>query len=134
MSLVRSRLDYGNVVLVVLIGLPAYLQRRLQAVRNAAACLVFRLRRYDHVTDALATLHIDCACQNASTLKYSCHGVSSAAWSCSAVPQSAGSCRRHTQPSPTSLVVNTVTHLLRVPPFCLSTVGRRSFPVAASVL
>jgi len=28
----------------------------LQAVFNAAARLVFRLRRYDHVTDALAIL------------------------------------------------------------------------------
>jgi len=39
------------------VGLSAYLQQRLQAVLNAAACLVFRLRRYDHVTDALAILH-----------------------------------------------------------------------------
>jgi len=53
-SLVHSRLDYGNFVLV---GLPAYLQRQLQSILNAAACLVFRLRRYDHVTDALAILH-----------------------------------------------------------------------------
>ena len=29
----------------VFVGLPAYLQRRLQAVLNAAARLVFRLRR-----------------------------------------------------------------------------------------
>ena len=48
-SLVHSRLHYGNFVLVGLI--PAYLKRRLQSVFNAAACLVFRLRRYDHVTD-----------------------------------------------------------------------------------
>jgi len=53
-SLVHSRLDYGNFILV---GLPVYLQRRLQSVLNAAARLVFRLHRYDHVTDALATLH-----------------------------------------------------------------------------
>jgi len=53
-SLVLSRLDYDNFVLV---GLPAYLQRRLQSVLSAAACLVFRLGRYDHVSDALATLH-----------------------------------------------------------------------------
>jgi len=53
-SLVHSRLNYGNIVLV---GLPVYLQRRLQSVLNAAARLVFRLRRYDHVTDSLATLH-----------------------------------------------------------------------------
>jgi len=51
---VHSRLDYGNFVLV---ELPAYLQRRLQSVLNAAARLVFRLSRYDHVSDALATLH-----------------------------------------------------------------------------
>jgi len=54
LSLVHSRHDYGNFVLV---GLPVYLQRRLQSLLNAAARLVFRLRRYDHVTDALATLH-----------------------------------------------------------------------------
>ena len=53
-SLVHSRLDYGNFVLV---GLPAYLQRQLQSILNAAARLVFRLHRYDHVTDALAVLH-----------------------------------------------------------------------------
>ena len=32
-------------------------ERRLQSVLNAAVRLVFRLRRYDHVTDSLATLH-----------------------------------------------------------------------------
>ena len=53
-SLVHSRLDYGNFIFV---GLPAYLQRRLQAVLNAAVRLVFHLRRYDHVTDALAIIH-----------------------------------------------------------------------------
>ena len=53
-SLAHSRLDSGNFVLV---GLVAYLQGHLQSVVNAAARLVFRLRRYDHVTDALATLH-----------------------------------------------------------------------------
>jgi len=53
-SLVHSRFDYGNFVFV---GLSVYLQRRLQAVLKAAARLVFRLRRYDHVSDALAVLH-----------------------------------------------------------------------------
>jgi len=43
-SLIHSRLDYGNFILV---GLPDYLQRHLQSVLNAAAHLVFRLRRYD---------------------------------------------------------------------------------------
>jgi len=53
-SLVHSRLDYGNFVFV---GLPVYFQRRLQAVLKAAVRLVFRLRRYDHVSDALVVLH-----------------------------------------------------------------------------
>ena len=39
------------------VGLPVYRQRRLQSILNAAAWLVFRLRRYDHVSDALAILH-----------------------------------------------------------------------------
>jgi len=42
---------------LVLVGLAAYLQGHLQSVLNAVACLLFRLRSYDHVTNALATLH-----------------------------------------------------------------------------
>jgi hypothetical protein len=53
-SLVLSRLDYGNSVLV---GLPAVLLRRLQSVQNAAARLIFNLRRSEHIADTLATLH-----------------------------------------------------------------------------
>jgi len=53
-TLVLSRLDYGNAVLV---GLPAYLVRRLQSVLNAAARLIYCMRSADHITDALACLH-----------------------------------------------------------------------------
>ena len=49
-----ARLDYGNSTLV---GLPVYLQRLLQSVQNAAARLIYRLRRSDHITDALVSLH-----------------------------------------------------------------------------
>jgi len=52
-ALVLSRLD-GNSKLV---GLPIHLVRRLQLVQNAAAWLICRLRRFDHVTDALVNLH-----------------------------------------------------------------------------
>ena len=52
--LTYSRLDYGNAVLV---GIPAYLVHRLQSVLNAAARLIYHLRPYDHISDALATLH-----------------------------------------------------------------------------
>jgi len=53
-SLVHTRLDCGSFVLV---GLPAYQQRHFESVLNAATRLVYRLRRYDNITDALATLH-----------------------------------------------------------------------------
>ena len=53
-SLVISRLDYGNAVLA---GLPAYQLRRLQSVLNAAARLVFGLRGSDHISSSLASLH-----------------------------------------------------------------------------
>ena len=52
--LVHSRLDYVNGVLV---GTPAHLMRRLQSVLNAAARLIFNLKRSDHITDALVSLH-----------------------------------------------------------------------------
>ena len=51
---VMSKLDYGN---SVLIGLLIHLIRRLQSVQNAAARLVCKLRRFDHITDALIGLH-----------------------------------------------------------------------------
>ena len=41
-ALVVTRLDYGNTALT---GLPVYLSRRLQSVLNAAARLIFGLRR-----------------------------------------------------------------------------------------
>ena len=52
--MVHSRLDYGNGVLV---GIPAHVMRRLQSVLNAAARLIFNLKRSDHITDALVSLH-----------------------------------------------------------------------------
>ena len=55
-ALVHSRLDYGNGVLL-LVGIPAHLMRRLQSVLNAAARLIFNLKRPDHITDALVSLH-----------------------------------------------------------------------------
>jgi len=53
-SLVLTRLDFINGVLA---SLPVYLVRGLQSVLNAAARLTYRLRRSDHITDALVCLH-----------------------------------------------------------------------------
>ena len=52
-ALVMCRLDYGN---SVLIGLSIHLIP-LQSVQNAAARLVCKLQRFDHIKDALIGLH-----------------------------------------------------------------------------
>jgi len=41
----------------VLIGLPTHVVSRLQSVQNVAVRLIFKRRRFDHITDALITLH-----------------------------------------------------------------------------
>ena len=51
---VFSRFDYCN---SLLINLPLIHIQRLQSVQNAAARLIFNLRRCDHITDALISLH-----------------------------------------------------------------------------
>ena len=53
-SLVLSRLDYGNSTLA---GVPAYQHSRLQSVMNAAARLIHRCRKYDRVTPLPRDLH-----------------------------------------------------------------------------
>ena len=53
-SLVLNKLDFGNAVLV---GLPAYLMRRLQSVQNVSTPLIYRLHRSDHISDTLVSLH-----------------------------------------------------------------------------
>jgi len=40
-----------------LVGIPIYLVRQMQSALNAAARLIFNLRRSDHITDALMSLH-----------------------------------------------------------------------------
>jgi len=53
-SLVLSRLDYGNATLA---GLPGYLIDWLQSVLNAAARLVNPMGKFEHVTPLLRDLH-----------------------------------------------------------------------------
>ena len=48
---VLSRLDYCNSLLINRINLPLINIQRLQSVQNAAARLVFNLRRCDHITE-----------------------------------------------------------------------------------
>jgi len=41
----------------VLVGLPGYFERRLQSALNPSPRVIFHLRRSDHITDALFSLH-----------------------------------------------------------------------------
>ena len=53
-SLVLSHLVYGSATLA---GIPKYLLDRLQSILNAAARLVYRARKYNHVSPLLQELH-----------------------------------------------------------------------------
>lgn len=53
-AFITSRLDYCNALLY---GLPAYAIDQLQSVQNAAARVVTRSRKHDHITPILHDLH-----------------------------------------------------------------------------
>jgi len=126
-SLVHSRLDYGNFVLA---GLPAYLQRRLQSVLNAAARLVFRLGRHDHFSDALATLH---RLRLPQRFDFKVAVVAFRVLRGLSPPYLNDLVRVADLPDRRRLRSSS-SHQLLVPSFRLTTVGRRTFPVAASLL
>jgi len=118
-ALVLSRLDYANSVLT---SLPAYLVKRLQSMLNASARLIYGLRRFDHVSEALHWLHIPERVQFklAVLVHRVLHGNA---------PEYLGQFTRLSEvPSRSSLRSASSTHLL-VPPVCRSTVGARAFLV-----
>jgi len=98
-------------------------------ILNAPTCLVFRLRRYDHVTDALAILHWLRVPERVNfklaLMAYRVLNGMAPPYLNQLVPVSSLTGRRRLQSS--------FTLQLLVPSYRLSTVGRRSFPVAASM-
>ena len=123
--LVLSRLDYGNGVLV---GLPAYLVRRLQSVLNASARLIDHLCRSDRVTDALVSLHWLCVPERnqykIAVLTYKVlHGTA---------PRYLGPLVRVSDLPGRRALRSASTSRLVVPQFKLSTIGSRTFKVAAA--
>jgi len=124
-ALVNQRLDYGNSTLV---GIPAYLTSRLQSALNAAARLIFYLRRSDHVTDALVSLHwLRVPERIQFKIAVMTHRVLQ------------GDAPRYLGPFTCTADVpgrralrSARTKRLVVPSVRLSTVGRRAFPVAAA--
>ena len=124
-ALVNLRLDYGNSTLV---DIPTYLVRRMQSALNAAARLIFNLRRSDHITDALVSLHwlrvserID---YKIAVLTYRVlHGDA---------PWYLGPFNSVVDLPSRWALRSAVTNRLVVPSVRLSTVGSGAFPVAAA--
>ncbi len=126
-SLVLTRMDYCN---SVFFGLPAVQLRRLQAVQNSAARLIYNLRRSDHISDALICLHWLRVAERIrfkmAVLTYrSLHGQAPSYLS-NFVPSSARSGRPGLR--------SASTHRLLVPRTRLSTIGDRAFPVAGATV
>jgi len=78
----------------MLLGLPIHLERRLQSVQNAAAWLICRLRRFDHVIDALVSLIALAARPGARRLQDRRANVQGSAWDRTGVSRTSCSCRR----------------------------------------
>jgi len=124
-ALVLSRLDYGN---GVKIGLPTYLVRQLQSALNASARMIFQLRRSDHITDELASLQwlrVPKRIQfKIAVLTYKVlHRTA---------PRYLGPLIRVSDLLGRCRLRSTSTDRLVVPPFKLSSIGRRTFNVAAA--
>jgi len=124
-AFIHSRLDCGNSVLVVL---PVYFMRRLQSVLNAAARLIFHLRRSDHISDALICLHwLRVSARGEFKIAVLTHKVL-----CGVAPRYLGALNRVTDISGRRSLRSSGTNRLVVPPFRLCTVGSRAYPVAAA--
>ena len=126
-SLILTRLDYCN---SVLFGLPAVVVTRLQSVQNAAARMVFNLRRTAHVSDALACLHWlripERIRFKVAVLVYrSLHGTS---------PQYLRTFTPTSVVAARSSLRSASRHQLVVPRCRLSTYGARAFPVAGAAV
>jgi len=124
-ALVHCRLDYGNGVLV---GIPAHLMRRLQSVLNAAARLIFNLKRSDHITDALVRLHW---LRVPERIQYKTAVLSYKVLHDTA-PRYLGPLTRVADIPGRRALRSACTDRPEVPCYKLSTIGGRAFPVAAS--
>lgn len=125
-ALVLSRLDYCN---SLLINLPASLIQRLQSVQNAAARLIFNMRRCEHITDALVSLHWirvpERIVFKVATLTYRALHDTAPPYLVSQFTRVAAMPNRRRLRSAS-------TNQLDVPSFRLSTVGSRAFPIAGA--
>ena len=104
--------------------------RRLQSVQNAAVRLIYNLRRSDHITDALASLHwlriLERVVFKVAVLIFKVlHG---------SAPEYLGPVIRIADLPGRQALRSSGTNRLVVPPFQLSTIGCRAFPVAGPLI
>jgi hypothetical protein len=126
-SLVLTRMDYCN---GVFFGLPEVQLSRLQTIQNSAARLIYKLRRSDHISDALISLHW---LRVAERIRYkmavmtyrALHGQMPS-YLADFVPISTLLGRANLRSS--------TTHHLHVPRTKLRTIGDRAFPVAGATI
>jgi len=127
-ALVLSRLDYCN---SVLFGLPANLIQRLQSVQNAAARLIFRIRRTE--------THYPSAHQLSPAARLRTYFLQSGSYDLSIHPQHLSvlpivvfhpCCRQNIQTTAAVFYLTSSGRSAR----CLSAVGKRAFPVSGATV
>jgi len=106
---------------------PIHLVRRLQSVQNAAAWLICRLRRFDHATDALVSLHWlrvpERVVYKIAVLTFKVlHGIT---------PEYLGPVVRFADLPGRQFLRSAGTKCLVMQPVKLLTIGTRAFPVAS---
>jgi len=115
----------------MLVGLPVNLIRRLQSVQNAKARLILGIRRSQHITDALASLHwlrvLERKLSKVALLTYRTVNGSAPAYLSPYFTSVADVPSRLRLRSSNS-------YQLTVPSFNLTTIGKRTFPVSAANL
>ena len=126
MSLVLSRLDYGNATLA---GITDQLMDRLRSVLNASARLIYASRRTEHVTPLLRDLHWlrnpDRIDYKLAVLVYRClHGLAPGYFADEFTCMSEIVSWRNLRSASTANLV--------VPRFQRKTLDGRAFPVAAA--
>jgi len=125
-ALVFSRLEYGSVTLA---GLPKQLMDRLQSVQNAAARLIFKTCRQDHIQPLLRRLRWlqmpECVSFRLAVLVYCCLHGSAPGYLASDLQRVShlNACRRLRSLTTSALVAS---HTVRF------TIGDRIFPVTAA--
>jgi len=100
----------------------------LQSVLNAAARLIFHLRRSDRISDALVCLHW---LRVPERIEFKI-AVLTYRVLCGAAPRYLGPLNRTADMADRRPLRSSATNRLVVPPYRLSSVGSRAFPVAAA--